>query len=68
MIFQLNFPGLYHSIRIHIGNALVVCDLYGLYMHSGDFSALNGEAILSYFGLKIPFSRSVNVILVWQNF
>ena len=54
MIFQLNFPGLYHSIRIHIGNALVVCDLYGLYLHSGDFSALNGEAILSYFGLKNP--------------
>ena len=39
MIFQLGFLGLYHSIRMHIGNALVVCDLDGLYLHSGDFSA-----------------------------
>ena len=52
MIFQLGFLGLYHSIRMHIGNALVVCDLDGLYLHSGDFSAWNGEALLSYFGLK----------------
>ena len=52
MIFQLDFLGLYYSIRIHIGNALVVCNLHGLYLHSGDFSALNGEALLSYFGLK----------------
>ena len=44
----MDFKGPYHSIRMRLGNALVVCDLYGLSMHSGHF--LVGEAFLSYFG------------------
>ena len=38
MIFQLAFKGPYHNIRMWPGNALVVCDLYGLHLHSGYFS------------------------------
>ena len=38
MVFQLDFKGLYHSIRMRIGNVLVVCDLYCLFVHSGYFS------------------------------
>ena len=32
----------------------VVSDLYGLFLHFGDFSVKKGEAFLSYFGLKNP--------------
>ena len=46
------------------GNALIVCDLYVLYLYSDHFSVLKDEVFLSYFGLKNPFSRSLNVILV----
>ena len=35
--FQLDFGGLYHTTRLRYGNALVVCDLYDLYLHSGHF-------------------------------
>ena len=37
MVFELDFKGPYHNIRMRPGNALV-CDLYGLYLHSGHFS------------------------------
>ena len=54
MVFQLDFEGPYHNIRMRLGNVLVVCDLYGLYLHSGHFSVQKVEAFLSYFGLKNP--------------
>ena len=54
MIFQLDFKGPYRSIKMRLGNALVLCDLYGLFLQSGHFSAKNSEALLSYFGLKNP--------------
>ena len=38
MVFQLGFKGPYHNIKICLGNALVVCDLCGLHLHSGHFS------------------------------
>ena len=38
MVFQLHFKGPYHNIRIRLGNALVVRDLYGLFLHSSHFS------------------------------
>ena len=37
MVFQLDFKGSYHNIRMRLGNGLVVCDLYGLYLHSDLF-------------------------------
>ena len=37
MVFQLDFKGQYHNIRMRLGNALVVCDLYGIYLHSCHF-------------------------------
>ena len=58
MVFQLDFkdPDPDHNIRMRLGNALAVCNLYGLFLHSSYFSASNGEAFLSYFGLKkYPF-------------
>ena len=54
MMFQLDFKGPYHNFKIRLGNALVVCDLYGLFLLSGNFSAEKGQAFLSYFGLKNP--------------
>ena len=54
MVFQLDFKGPYHNIRMHLGNVLVVCDLYGLYLSA--FKRLfcqKGEAFLSYFGLHV---------------
>ena len=33
----------------------VVSDLYGLFLHFGNFSVKKSEAFLSYFGLKNPF-------------
>ena len=38
MVFQLGFEGPSHNIRMGIGNALVVCDLYVLFLHCGYFS------------------------------
>ena len=38
MVFELEFKGPDYSIRMCLGNALVVRDLYGLYLHSGHFS------------------------------
>ena len=52
MLFQLDFKGPYHNVRMRFGNALVVCNLYGLFMHSGYFLVQKGEAFPSYFGLK----------------
>ena len=40
MVFQLNFKGPYHNIGLRLGNVLVVCDLYGLPLHSNHFSVL----------------------------
>ena len=54
MVFQLNFKGPYHNIRIRLGNALEVCYLYSKYLHSGNFSLQKGEAFLSYFELNNP--------------
>ena len=34
MVFQFDFKGPYRNIRMR----LVVCDLYGLFLHSGHFS------------------------------
>ena len=39
-----------------LGNALVVCDWYGLFMHSGYFSVYKGQRVPSYFGFKNPLS------------
>ena len=38
MVFQLDFKGPYHNIRMCLGNAVVACELYGLYLDSGHFS------------------------------
>ena len=38
MMFQLDFKGPYHNIRMRPGNALLLCDLYGLFLHSDHFS------------------------------
>ena len=38
MVFQLDFKGPFHNIRMRLGKALVVCDLYDLFLHSGYFS------------------------------
>ena len=54
MVLQLDFKGPYHNIRMRFRTALVVCDLYGLYLLSGSFSIERGEMFLSYFGLKNP--------------
>ena len=54
MVFQLDFKGPYHNSRMRVGNDLVVCDLYGLFLHFGNFSVKKGEAFLSYSGLKNP--------------
>ena len=56
MVFQLDFKGPYHNIRIYLGNTLVICDLYRLFLYSGH--------CLSYFWLKKPTVRSLCVILV----
>ena len=34
--------GPYHNIRMRLGNALVLYDLYGLFLHSGFFSVKKG--------------------------
>ena len=36
MVLQLDFKGPYH-IRMHLGKALVVLDLYDLFLYSGHF-------------------------------
>ena len=54
MVFQLNFKGPYHNIRMRLGNVFVVCDWYGLYLHPGHFSVQKDKAFLSHFGLKNP--------------
>ena len=55
MVFQLDFKGPYHNIRMPFGNALILRDLYDFFLHSGLVSVYKGEAFLSYFGLKNPF-------------
>ena len=38
IVFQLDFKGPYHNIRMRVGDVLVVCDLYGLlFLHFGHF-------------------------------
>ena len=54
MVFQLDFKGPYHNIRMRLGNALIVCDLYEFFLHFGHFSVLKCGTFLSYFGLKNP--------------
>ena len=54
MVIQLDFKSPCHNIRMHFGNALIACDLYGLYLHSGHFSVSKSEEFESYFGLKNP--------------
>ena len=56
MVFQLDFKGPYHNIKMRLGNALEVCDLYSVFLNSDHFSVQKGEAFLSYFRLKNPFS------------
>ena len=48
----MDFKGPYHNVRMRLGNALEVCDLYSIFLHSGHFSVHKGEAFVSYFGLK----------------
>ena len=38
MLFQLDFKGPYHSIRMRLEIALVVCDLHDLLIHFSYFS------------------------------
>ena len=38
MVLQLDFKGPYHNIRLRLESTLVVFDLYGLFLHSGNFS------------------------------
>ena len=52
MVVQLDFKGPYLNIRVRLGNAFVVYDLYGSFLHSSHFSVQFGEAFLSYFGTK----------------
>ena len=47
MVFQLDFEGPYHNTRMRLRNALVVCDLYGLNLHSGHFLNYKDEAFLT---------------------
>ena len=42
MLFQLDFKGPYHNTRMHLGKALIVCDLYGLFLHSSHFQSKRG--------------------------
>ena len=44
MVFQLGFTGPCHNIRMCLGNTLVVCELYGLFLHSGYFLVYKVEA------------------------
>ena len=37
MVFQVGFKGRYHTIRLRLENALVVCDWYSLYLYFGYF-------------------------------
>ena len=38
MVLQLDFQGPYQNIRMRLGNALIVCDLYDVFLRSGHFS------------------------------
>ena len=38
MVFQLDFKDPYHNIRMHLGNALTLIDLYSVFLHSVHFS------------------------------
>ena len=71
MVFYLDFKGLYHNIRMRFGNALKLCDLYSVFLHSGHFSVRKGEAFLRYFGLKNPlftfFERDFNALKLLNN-
>ena len=55
MLFQMDFKGTYHNIRVRLRNALTVCDLYGLFLHSSHFLTYKDETFLCYFGLKNLF-------------
>ena len=35
MAFQFDFKGPYHNINMRLKSALVVCDLYSSFVHSG---------------------------------
>ena len=50
LVFHLCFKGPYHNIGICSGNALIVRDSYGLFLHSSHFSVLKVEAFLSHLG------------------
>ena len=39
---------------MRLGNALEVCDLYSIFLHSGQFLMQKGEVFLIYFGLRNP--------------
>ena len=54
MVFQLNFKGPCHNIRMRLGNAMDLCYLYSIFLHAGCFSVQKGEAFLGYFGFKNP--------------
>ena len=54
MVFQFDFKDPYHNIRMRLGIALVLFDLYSVFLHFNHFSVQKGEAFLSYFRLKNP--------------
>ena len=66
MVFQLDFKGPCDSIRMHLGNALLLFDLYSVFLHSDHLLVHKGDAFLSYFGLKNPLftfsKRGVSVL------
>ena len=70
MVFQLNFKGPYHNIRMRLGNALEVCDFYSIFQQFGHFSVQKGEAFPSYFGLKNPpftfFEREFSTLKIFK--
>ena len=52
MVFELDFKGPNHNIRMHLGNVLLECDLHELFLRSDQFSVYKGEEFLSDFGFK----------------
>ena len=64
------FPSSRHIWNARVGKALIVCDWYGFFLHSGCFSVWRVEMYLSYFELNNPlftFSGRDFSVLNWLN-